>query len=228
MRYNLSKISEFLQTYAEELENDILADCETKNISDKIKSIISFYQENKEKVLKYDPQLEGTFDAAIGNIKKIKTGKKVNYSMTEVSFIFLIANYLIFDKYDIIMYSGGKKKYITYEHKDKYVLEFKDVVIDVLKIHYFKNVDVQLDEEWNNDFTSVAYITSNLFEEFISQYLYELVDEDLELEQLLMDVLNQLPTYGKDPEAFISLLEEVECKIKIVKKLIKNPPRILK
>ena len=55
MRYNLSRISEFLQTHAEELENIGLGDCETKNISDKIKSIILFYQENKERVLKYDP-----------------------------------------------------------------------------------------------------------------------------------------------------------------------------
>ena len=29
--------------------------------------------------------------------------------MTEVSFIFLIANYLIFDKYDIIMYSEERR-----------------------------------------------------------------------------------------------------------------------
>ena len=31
-----------------------------------------------------------------------------------------------------------------------------------------------------------------------------------------------------DSLAFISLLEETECKIKTVKKLIKNPPRIVK
>lgn len=77
MRYNLSRISEFLQTHAEELENIGLGDCETKNISDKIKSIILFYQENKERVLKYDPQLEGVFNAAIDTIKKTESGKKV-------------------------------------------------------------------------------------------------------------------------------------------------------
>ena len=228
MRYNLSRISEFLQTHAEELENIGLGDCETKNISDKIKSIILFYQENKERVLKYDPQLEGVFNAAIDTIKKTESGKKVNYSMTEVSFIFLIANYLIFDKYDIIMYSGGKKKYITYEDKDKYVLEFKDTVIKVLKIHYFGSLDVKLEEDWDKDSTCVSHITSNLFEEFISQYLYTLVDEELELERLLLDLAAKLSTYGKNKGEIISLLEETECKIKTVKKLIKNPPRIVK
>ncbi len=98
MRYNLSRISEFLQTHAEELGNIGLGDCETKNISDKIKSIITFYKANKERVLEYDPQLEEVFNAAIGTIKKTESGKKVNYNMTEVSFIFLIANYLIFDQ----------------------------------------------------------------------------------------------------------------------------------
>ena len=55
-----------------------------------------------------------------------------------------------------------------------------------------------------------------------------MVDEELELERLLLDLSAKLSTYGKNKGEIISLLEETECKIKTVKKLIKNPPRIVK